>query len=43
MGNPLQMTIVFIMTGIWGAMFAMAFARTKSLFLPMGFISDGTS
>lgn len=36
LGNPLQMTIIFIMTGIWGAMFAMAFARTQSLYLPMG-------
>jgi hypothetical protein len=36
MGNPLQMTFVFVMTGIWGAMFAMAFARTKSLYLPIG-------
>ena len=36
MGNPLQMTFVFVMTGIWGAMFAIAFARTKSLFLPVG-------
>jgi len=36
LGNPLQMTIVFILTGIWGAMFAMAFARTKSLYLPIG-------
>jgi len=36
LGNPLQMTIIFIMTGIWGAMFAMAFARTKSLYLPIG-------
>jgi membrane protease YdiL (CAAX protease family) len=30
------MTIVFILTGIWGAMFAIAFARTKSLYLPIG-------
>lgn len=36
LGNPLQMTIIFIMTGIWGVMFAMAFARTKSLYLPIG-------
>lgn len=36
MGNPLQMVIVFLMTGIWGFMFAMAFARTRSLFLPIG-------
>lgn len=36
LGNPLQMAMVFIMTGIWGAMFAIAFARTKSLYLPIG-------
>jgi hypothetical protein len=36
LGNPLQMAIIFTMTGIWGAMFAMAFARTKSLYLPIG-------
>ena len=36
MGNPIQMTFVFVMTGIWGAMFALAFARTKSLYLPIG-------
>lgn len=36
LGNPLQMTIIFIMTGIWGAMFAMTFAKTKSLYLPIG-------
>lgn len=36
LGNPLQMAIIFLMTGIWGAMFAMAFARTKSLYLPIG-------
>jgi len=36
LGNPLQMTIVFIMTGIWGFMFAVAFAKTKSLYLPIG-------
>ena len=36
MGNPLQMTFVFVVTGIWGAMFAIAFARTKSLYLPIG-------
>lgn len=36
LGNPLQMTFVFLMTGIWGAMFALAFARTKSLYLPIG-------
>ncbi|HEU5053393.1 MAG TPA: CPBP family intramembrane glutamic endopeptidase [Hanamia sp.] len=36
LGNPLQMTIVFIMTTIWGLMFALAFAKTKSLYLPIG-------
>jgi membrane protease YdiL (CAAX protease family) len=36
LGNPLQMAIIFIMTGIWGTMFALAFARTKSLYLPVG-------
>lgn len=36
MGDPLQMTFVFVMTGIWGAMFAITFAKTKSLYLPIG-------
>jgi CAAX protease family protein len=36
LGNPVQMAFIFIMTGIWGFMFAMAFAKTKSLFLPIG-------
>jgi len=36
MGNPVQMTFVFVMTAIWGLMFAMAFAKTKSLYLPVG-------
>lgn len=36
LGNPLQMTYIFLMTGIWGLMFAFAFARTKSLYLPIG-------
>jgi len=35
-GNPIQMLLVFIMTGIWGLMFAFAFAKTKSLYLPIG-------
>ena len=35
-GNPVQMTFIFCMTGIWGFMFAMAFAKTKSLYLPIG-------
>ncbi len=36
MGNFFQMAITFGMTGVWGFMFAMAFARTKSLYLPFG-------
>lgn len=35
-GNPAQMIFVFLLTGIWGLMFAYAFAITKSLFLPIG-------
>jgi membrane protease YdiL (CAAX protease family) len=35
-GDPVQMMIIFLMTGTWGVMFAMAFARTKSLYLPIG-------
>jgi uncharacterized protein len=35
-GNPIQMIVVFIMTGIWGLMFAFAYAKTKSLYLPIG-------
>ena len=35
-GNPVQMIIIFLMTGFWGYMFAMAFARTRSLYLPIG-------
>jgi hypothetical protein len=30
------MTYVFASTGIWGLMFAFAFSRTKSLYLPTG-------
>jgi uncharacterized protein len=35
-GNPLMMIIVFLMTAVAGAMFAFAFARTNSLYLPVG-------
>lgn len=35
-GDPVQMIILFSMTGIWGFMFALALARTKSLYLPVG-------
>jgi membrane protease YdiL (CAAX protease family) len=36
LGHPVQMAIVFFMTGIWGLMFAFAFAKTRSLYLPVG-------
>lgn len=35
LGNPVQMLFIFLMTGIWGFMFAVAFARTRSLYLPI--------
>ncbi|MTH15484.1 CPBP family intramembrane glutamic endopeptidase [Flavobacterium sp. LC2016-01] len=35
-GNPASMLVVFIMTGIWGLMYAFAYAKTKSLYLPIG-------
>lgn len=35
LGNPVQMIFVFLMTGIWGFMLAAAFARTRSLYLPV--------
>jgi membrane protease YdiL (CAAX protease family) len=35
-GDPGQMIYIFILTGIGGAMFAFAFAVTKSLYLPFG-------
>jgi membrane protease YdiL (CAAX protease family) len=35
-GDPMQMTLIFIVTGIGGLMFAYAFAVTKSLYLPIG-------
>ncbi|TBH76334.1 CPBP family intramembrane glutamic endopeptidase [Aquirufa nivalisilvae] len=36
LGNIPQMTYVFIMTGIAGAVFAMSFAFSKSMWLPIG-------
>lgn len=36
LGNPAQMAIIFFTTGIWGWMFAWSFAKTKSLYLPVG-------
>ena len=35
-GNPIPMVYVFLSTGIWGLMFAYAFVKTKSLYLPTG-------
>ena len=35
-GNPVPMIFVFLMTSIWGFMFAMSFVKTKSLYLPIG-------
>lgn len=34
--NPVQMIIVFLMTAIFGLALAYAFAKTKSLYLPVG-------
>jgi hypothetical protein len=36
LGDPVQMIYVFISTGIAGLMFAFAFSKTKSLYLPTG-------
>lgn len=36
LGNPVQMTYVFVSTGVWGLMFAFAFSKTNSLYLPTG-------
>ncbi len=35
-GDPGQMLIIFVMTGTWGLMFAFSFAKTGSLYLPVG-------
>jgi len=35
-GNPFQMTILFLMTGIFGFALAFGFAKTSSLYLPVG-------
>lgn len=35
-GQPVQMIYIFLLTGVTGLMFAYAFARTKSLYLPIG-------
>ncbi len=36
LGNPVQMAYVFFYTGIWGLMYAFSFAKTGSLYLPVG-------
>ncbi|MCB0656037.1 MAG: CPBP family intramembrane metalloprotease [Saprospiraceae bacterium] len=36
LGNLQAMVFVFIGTGIWGLMFAYAFGKTRSLYLPIG-------
>lgn len=35
-GNPVQMFFIFLATGVFGFMLAMAFAKTNSLYLPIG-------
>jgi membrane protease YdiL (CAAX protease family) len=35
-GNPVQMIIIFFMTAIFGLVLAFAFAKTTSLYLPVG-------
>lgn len=36
LGNPVQMSIVLLVTGFFGYALAIAFAKTKSLYLPVG-------
>lgn len=35
-GNPMQMLVIFLTTGSGGLLFALAFQRTKSMYLPAG-------
>lgn len=35
-GNPVAMVYVFISTGLWGLMYSWSFAKTKSLYMPVG-------
>jgi uncharacterized protein len=35
-GSPVQMIYVFFSTGLWGLMYSLSFAKTKSLYLPVG-------
>ncbi|WP_336964379.1 CPBP family intramembrane glutamic endopeptidase [Chryseobacterium contaminans] len=35
-GNPVQMGIIFLMTGIFGFILAISFSKTQSLYLPIG-------
>ncbi len=34
LGNPIPMIYVFVLTGIWGLMYAVSYIKTKSLYLP---------
>jgi membrane protease YdiL (CAAX protease family) len=36
LGNPVHMLVVFLLTGYYGLVFAWSFARTRSLYLPIG-------
>jgi hypothetical protein len=36
LGNPIQMIYLLFSTGLLGFMFALSFAKTKSLYLPIG-------
>jgi len=36
LGQSVTMIYVWVTTGIWGFMFAFAFARTRSLYVPVG-------
>lgn len=35
LGNPIAMVYVFVMTGVWGLMYAFTFIKTKSMYLPL--------
>lgn len=34
-GNPMQMVFIFVLTSVWGFMFAAAFVKTRSMYLPI--------
>lgn len=35
-GNPFQMAVIFLITGLFGFVLALGFAKTRSLYLPIG-------